>query len=86
MVGQKLGHYEVVSVLGSGGMGIVYLARDTRLGRDVALKLVREDLAADAELMTRLRREARILASLNHPNIAGPRLRCRGWWWGPRRT
>ncbi len=70
MVGQMLGHYEVLSLLGTGGMGIVYRARDTRLGRDVALKLIREDLAADAELMTRFRREARILASLNHPNIA----------------
>lgn len=70
MVGQKLGHYQVVSELGAGGMGIVYLARDTRLGREVALKLVRQDLADDEELMARFQREARILASLNHPNIA----------------
>ena len=70
MVGRTLGHYEVVSELGSGGMGVVYRAHDTRLGRDVALKLVRADLVADKELMTRFGHEARILASLNNPNIA----------------
>ncbi len=70
MIGRTLGQYEVVSELGRGGMGVVYRAHDTRLGRDVALKLVRSDLVADEELMTRFGREARILASLNHPNIA----------------
>ena len=70
MVRRTLGHYEVVSELGRGGMGVVYRAHDTRLGRDVALKLVRADLVADQELMTRFGREARILASLNHPHIA----------------
>ena len=70
MVGRTLCHYEVVSELGRGGMGVVYRAHDTRLGRDVALKLVRADLEADQELMTRFGREVRILASLNHPHIA----------------
>src|SRR6516225_8050645 len=68
--GTKLGPYEVVAALGAGGMGEVYLARDTKLNRDVALKVLPEAFAQDAERMARFRREAQMLASLNHPNIA----------------
>jgi eukaryotic-like serine/threonine-protein kinase len=68
--GTKLGPYEVVSPLGAGGMGEVYRARDTKLNRDVALKVLPESLAHDAERMARFQREAQLLASLNHPNIA----------------
>ena len=68
--GARLGLYEIQSAIGAGGMGEVYRARDTKLGRDVALKVLPEALAADPERLARLRREAQILASLNHPNIA----------------
>ncbi len=68
--GTKLGHYEIVSPLGAGGMGEVYRARDLKLGRDVALKVLPEAVARDAERMARFQREAQVLASLNHPNIA----------------
>ena len=68
--GTKLGPYEVVGALGAGGMGEVYRARDTKLNRDVALKVLREAFARNAERMARFRREAQVLASLNHPNIA----------------
>ncbi|MFZ3362886.1 MAG: protein kinase [Candidatus Acidiferrales bacterium] len=68
--GTKLGPYEVVAPLGAGGMGEVYRARDTKLGREVALKLLPAAFSADAERMARFRREAQVLASLNHPNIA----------------
>ena len=68
--GSRLGSYEVLSSIGVGGMGEVYKARDSKLGRDVALKIVRSSLSADPEHLTRLRREAHILASLNHPHIA----------------
>src|SRR5690348_362100 len=68
--GANLGAYEILAPLGAGGMGEVYRARDTRLGRDVALKVLPEAFARDAERMARLRREAQVLASLNHPNIA----------------
>jgi Tol biopolymer transport system component len=68
--GTKLGPYEVVGAIGAGGMGEVYRARDTRLGRDVALKVLPETFAADIERMGRFEREAKVLASLNHPNIA----------------
>ena len=68
--GSKLGPYEVRSPLGAGGMGEVYRARDTRLGRDVALKVLPEAFAADTERMARFEREAKVLASLNHPNVA----------------
>ncbi|MGH9727226.1 MAG: protein kinase domain-containing protein [Candidatus Acidiferrales bacterium] len=68
--GIKLGTYEIVAPIGAGGMGEVYRARDTRLGRDVALKVLPEAFAADPERMVRFRREAQVLASLNHPNIA----------------
>lgn len=68
--GTRLGPYEIVSILGAGGMGEVYRARDARLGRDVALKVLPEAFAADANRMARFEREAKVLASLNHPNIA----------------
>ncbi len=68
--GTRLGPYEVQSPLGAGGMGEVYQARDTKLNRDVALKVLPENLAGDLERMARFRREAQVLASLNHSNIA----------------
>jgi serine/threonine-protein kinase len=70
MIGRRLGHYEIVEKLGEGGMGAVYRARDTTLGRDVALKLLPEFLTFDREKIARLDREARLLASLSHPNVA----------------
>ena len=68
--GTKLGPYEIAAPLGSGGMGEVYRARDTRLGRDVAIKVLPDALAADAERLARFEREARLLASMNHSSIA----------------
>jgi eukaryotic-like serine/threonine-protein kinase len=68
--GVRLGPYEILDAIGAGGMGEVYRARDSRLGRDVALKVLPEAFARDAERMIRLEREAKVLASLNHPNIA----------------
>lgn len=68
--GSRLGVYEVQSRLGAGGMGEVYRARDTQLGRDVALKVLLPEVAHDPERLARFRREAQILASLNHPHIA----------------
>jgi eukaryotic-like serine/threonine-protein kinase len=68
--GTKLGPYEIIAAIGAGGMGEVYRARDTRLGREVALKVLPEAFARDAERLARFRREAQVLASLNHPNIA----------------
>ncbi|HEX7780604.1 MAG TPA: serine/threonine-protein kinase, partial [Vicinamibacterales bacterium] len=68
--GTRLGSYEIVGPLGSGGMGQVYRARDTRLDRDVALKILPEAFAADADRVMRFTREAKTLASLNHPHIA----------------
>ena len=70
MIGTRLGHYEITSHLGSGGMGDVYQATDTKLGRSTAIKLLPEAFARDAERVARFDREARILASLNHPHIA----------------
>jgi hypothetical protein len=67
----RFGAYEIVSAIGRGGMGEVYRARDTKLGRDVALKLLPDDVARDPERLARFRREAQLLASLNHPGIAG---------------
>src|SRR5574341_662357 len=67
--GTNLGRYEIVAPLGAGGMGDVYRARDTKLGRDVALKLLPPVFTADANLVARFEREARLLASLNHPHI-----------------
>ncbi len=68
--GTRLGPYEVVSAIGAGGMGEVYRARDTKLNRDVAIKVLPDAFAQDAERLARFTREARTLASLNHPNIA----------------
>ena len=68
--GSKLGQYEIVGPLGAGGMGEVYRGRDAKLGRDVALKVLPEAFARDAERMARFQREAKVLASFNHPNIA----------------
>ena len=68
--GARLGSYEVVAPLGAGGMGEVYRARDTKLQRDVAIKVLPELFAADPERLARFEREALILASLNHPHIA----------------
>ena len=70
LIGRSIGPYRVVSTLGQGGMGVVYRARDTKLGRDVALKVLPLHWAADADRHARLDREARALATLNHPNIA----------------
>src|SRR5262245_36876454 len=70
VVGSRIGPYEVVSRLGAGGMGEVYRARDTKLGRDVALKVLPEAFDRDAERRARFDREARALAALSHPNIA----------------
>src|SRR5512138_3685139 len=67
--GTRLGPYEVVSSLGAGGMGEVYRARDTRLGREVALKTLPEALAREPGHLARFEREARSVASLNHPNV-----------------
>ena len=67
--GSQVGPYEVLSTLGTGGMGEVYRARDTRLGRDIALKVVNEAFAADSELVRRFEQEARLAGSLNHPNL-----------------
>jgi serine/threonine-protein kinase len=67
--GTRLGHYTIVSLLGSGGMGSVYRATDATLGRDVALKVLPRDVASDPDRLERFRREARALASLNHPHI-----------------
>ncbi len=68
--GDKLGPYEILAQIGAGGMGEVYRAREAKLGRDVALKVLPEAFARDAERMARFQREAEVLASLNHPNIA----------------
>src|SRR5579859_2303418 len=67
--GIRLGPYEIQAPLGSGGMGEVYRARDTRLGRDVAVKVLPSHLSSDPDLKMRFEREARAISSLNHPNI-----------------
>ncbi|MGH9253592.1 MAG: protein kinase domain-containing protein [Vicinamibacterales bacterium] len=69
-IGSRLGSFEITGALGAGGMGEVYRARDTRLKRDVALKILPESFATDPERLARFRREAELLAALNHPNIA----------------
>ena len=68
--GEMLGPYRVVSELGAGGMGEVYRARDTKLDRDVALKILPDAVASDPDRLMRFEREAKTLAALNHPNIA----------------
>ena len=68
--GTRVGAYEILSALGAGGMGEVYRARDTKLGRDVALKVIPDTFALDPDRLARFKREAQVLASLNHPHIA----------------
>ncbi len=70
MIGKTLAHYEITRAIGKGGMGEVYQATDTKLGRSVAIKVLPEEFASDAERVARFEREAKLLASLNHPNIA----------------
>ena len=68
--GTRLGSYEIVALIGAGGMGEVYRARDTSLGREVAVKVLPDSIAADPDRLMRFDREARLLASVNHPTIA----------------
>src|SRR6516164_7815709 len=70
MIGTKLAHYEITSHIGSGGMGDVYQATDTKLGRSVAIKFLPEVFSHDTERLARFQREARVLALLNQPGIA----------------
>jgi serine/threonine protein kinase len=67
--GSRLGAYEIVSQLGQGGMGVVFRARDTKLDRDVAVKVLPRNLAEDPEALSRFEREAKAVAALSHPNI-----------------
>ena len=69
--GSRLGPYEITSQIGAGGMGEVYRARDTRLKRDVAVKMLPESFASDPDRLARFQREAEVRASLSHPNTAG---------------
>ena len=70
MIGKTLGHYKITSQLGKGGMGEVYQAKGLKPGRDVAIKVLPEEFTKDADRVARFRREATLLASLNHPNVA----------------
>jgi serine/threonine protein kinase len=69
LIGQKLAHFEIIGALGEGGMGAVYRARDSRLGREVAIKVLPEEVTGDAERLARFEREAQVIASLNHSGI-----------------
>ena len=69
-IGTQLGSHEITALLGKGGMGEVYRARDTKLKREVAIKILPEEFSRDPERVARFQREAEVLASLNHPNIA----------------
>ena len=75
VAGDRFGRYDVLATLGSGGMGEVYRARDTKLGRDVALKVLPDVFASDAERLRRFQREALVLASLSHPHIGAITIR-----------
>jgi serine/threonine protein kinase len=92
--GTRLGPYEILSAIGAGGMGEVYRARDTKLGRDVALKVIPDTFALDPDRLARFTREAHVLASLNHPHIAAiygfedsvKPTRSYSNWWRARRS
>src|SRR5579864_2977317 len=69
-LGTRLGSYEILAAIGAGGMGEVYRAKDSKLDREVAIKILPEEWARDPERLARFEREAKVLAALNHPNIA----------------